>query len=163
MVTTAMTDADRWFERKHFVEDTSLLLEENGVPRMAGRILGWLLICDPPFQSIDDLAVVLQASKGSISTMTRYLIQLDQVERIGIPGKRRDYYRLKDGSWMPLFRQQVSMVTSLRQLMERGLALLSSEGGRSPDRMREVRDLCAYFEKELPALIDRWERQHKLA
>ena len=158
-----MSEAERWFERKHFVEDTSLVLEESGIPRMAGRILGWLLICDPPYQSIDDLAGMLQASKGSISTMTRYLIQLGLVERIGIPGKRRDYYRTRDDSWISLFRQQLTMMSSLRQLMDRGLALLSAEGSAATERVREVHDLCAYFEKEIPALLDRWERERKPA
>ncbi len=54
------------------------------VTRMAGRMLGWLLICDPPHQSMNAIADVLQASKGSISTMTRLLIQLDLIERTGI-------------------------------------------------------------------------------
>lgn len=158
-----MSEAERWFERKHFVEDTSLVLEESGIPRMAGRILGWLLICDPPHQSIDDLAGMLQASKGSISTMSRYLIQWGLVERIGIPGKRRDYYRIKDGSWMSLFRQQLAMMSSLRQLMDRGLVLLQPEGDASAARIREVHDLCAYFEKEIPAMLDRWERTRRPA
>ncbi len=64
----------------------ALFFEEMGFPRMAGRILGWLLICDPPEQSAGQLAGVLQASKGSLSTMTRLLIQMGLVERVGLPG-----------------------------------------------------------------------------
>ena len=48
-----------------FVEEFGRLLEEEGAPRIAGRILGWLLICEPPYQSFNDLVGVLGASKGS--------------------------------------------------------------------------------------------------
>ena len=37
----------RYYEEKHFVEDISLYFEQMGLPRMAGRVLGVLLICDP--------------------------------------------------------------------------------------------------------------------
>ena len=35
---------DQRLEERHFVEDFSLYFEQMGYPRMAGRILGWLLI-----------------------------------------------------------------------------------------------------------------------
>ncbi len=31
---------------------------------MAGRVIGWLLICDPPAQTFNQLVAVLRASKG---------------------------------------------------------------------------------------------------
>ncbi|HEX7974611.1 MAG TPA: MarR family transcriptional regulator, partial [Anaerolineales bacterium] len=83
----------RQIAKQHFVEEVALVFEEIGIARMAGRILGWLLISNPPHQSADELAEALQASKGSISTMTRLLIQADLIERIGLPGERRDYFR----------------------------------------------------------------------
>ena len=54
---------------------SAFYFEQIGYPRMAGPILGWLLICDPPVQSTGELADVLGASKESLSTMTRLLIQ----------------------------------------------------------------------------------------
>jgi hypothetical protein len=39
-------------EEREFIERSGLFYEAAGGPRTAGRILGWLLICDPPHQSI---------------------------------------------------------------------------------------------------------------
>ena len=36
-------------EEIHFIEDIGLYFEQMGLPRMAGRILGALLISDPAF------------------------------------------------------------------------------------------------------------------
>ncbi|MFC1931980.1 GbsR/MarR family transcriptional regulator, partial [Chloroflexota bacterium] len=62
-------------EEKRFVEEVGILFEQTGMPRMAGRILGWLSVSDSPHQTTDQLTKALMASKGSISTMTRFLIR----------------------------------------------------------------------------------------
>jgi len=55
------------FEETHFIEDIGLYFERLGLPRMAGRILGVLLISDPPAQSITDIGLNLIASTSSNS------------------------------------------------------------------------------------------------
>ena len=37
-------------EERNFVEDVGVVFEKTGLPRMAGRMFGWLLISDPPYQ-----------------------------------------------------------------------------------------------------------------
>jgi len=41
----------RQVEEKHFVEEVGIFFEQTGMPRMAGRILGWLMISNPPHQT----------------------------------------------------------------------------------------------------------------
>ena len=147
----------RQIEVKGFIEEVGLLFEFTGLPRMAGRILGWLLICDPPHQSTGELAEVLQASKGSISTMIRLLIQAGMVERTGVPGKRRDYFRITLGTWSVLIEQRQAQIAAVRQLAEHGLELLAGEDCHRLARLREMRDFHAFFERELPVLIESWE------
>ena len=85
-------------EEIHFIEDIGLYFEQMGLPRMAGRILGALLISDPPSQSITDLGERLHASKSSISIMARLLMERGLIERVASPMPRRDYYRFKPGA-----------------------------------------------------------------
>jgi DNA-binding transcriptional regulator GbsR (MarR family) len=146
-------------EKQHFVEEMALVFEEIGLTRMAGRILGWLLISNPPHQSAEELAEALQASKGSISTMTRLLIQIDLIERIGFPGDRRDYFRMKPDVWAQLLRARLSQVTDLHQLAEEGLELLEGEPPALRQRIQDMHDLYSYVETELPVLIERWEQE----
>jgi len=146
----------RQMEERHFVEDVALFFEEMGFPRMAGRILGWLLICDPPEQSAGQLAGVLQASKGSLSTMTRLLIQMGLVERVGLPGERRDYFRIRPGAWPQLLRVQTQVMTGLHQVVERGLIMLADEDSGRRQRLEEAHDLYAFLERELPRLFQQW-------
>lgn len=146
---------------QHFVEEVSVLFEQSGMPRMAGRILGWLLVCDPPPQTSEQLVAGLGASKGSISTMTRLLIRAGFIERIGLPGERRDYFRIKPDAWTQLMRSSMGQITVFRQLAERGLVLLDQEPADRTARLAGMRDLYAFFEREFPALLARWEQERK--
>jgi DNA-binding transcriptional regulator GbsR (MarR family) len=73
---------ERYYEEKHFIEDISLYFEQMGLPRMAGRVLGVLLISNPPEQSLNDLCDVLQASKSALSTTARLLTEMGLIESI---------------------------------------------------------------------------------
>jgi hypothetical protein len=150
---------DHQFEQKHFIEEVGLLFEMAGMPRMAGRVIGWLLISNPPHQSPGELAEILQASKGSISTMTRLLMQIGLIERLSLPGQRRDYFRIKLNVWSELTNQRMAQITAFRQLAERGLDLLQGNDPQLLLRLEEMRDMHAFWEQEMPLMTERWEKQ----
>ncbi len=152
---------ERQVEKKQFVEEVGILFEQSGLPRMAGRILGWLLISDPPHQTTSDLAEALLASKGSISTMSRLLIRIGLIERISLPGQRRDYFRIKPGAWHQMMKESLVQTTAFRQLAERGLKLLEGKSHLNRRWLEEFRARYAFFEREFPALLERWEQESK--
>jgi DNA-binding transcriptional regulator GbsR (MarR family) len=148
-------------EQSHFVEEVGLLFELVGLPRMAGRIFGWLLISDPPQQSSGTLAEVLQASKGSISTMTRLLVQIGLIERVSLPGDRRDYFQIKPHAWTQLAQQRLAQITAFRQMAERGLQLMEGSSPALQKRLQEMRDVHAFWERELPLINQRWQQEQQ--
>ena len=148
-------------EVKRFVEEVGISFEDMSLPRMAGRILGWLFISDPPYQSIGELAKALMASKGSISTMTRLLIQLNLIERFSLPGVRHDYFRIRPEGWHHLAKQRGDQIKVMRQLCERALELLRGEAQDNREWLEEMHDMYAFFEREFPSLLERWEQERK--
>jgi len=147
-------------EEKEFIEEVGIVFEQTGLPRMAGRIFGWLLISDPPYQSPAELAEVLMASKGSISTITRFLLQLGLIERFIIPGERHDHFRLRqDGLKRTMRRGLEDEIKMFRQLAERGLELIGSKASLSRQWLEEMRDSYTFLEREFPVLLERWEKR----
>jgi len=149
-------------ERQQFIEQVGLLFEADGFPRMAGRIFGWLLISNPPYQSLGELVEVLQASKSSVSTMTRLLMHIGLIERISVPGYRRDYFRIKPNAPFEMTKKQIAQISAFRKLAEQGLDLLASEEPSLRHRLQEMRDIHVFFEQELPLMLQRWEQRRSL-
>jgi DNA-binding transcriptional regulator GbsR (MarR family) len=144
----------------NFAEEIGLFYEDLGQSRIIGRVLGWLLVCEPEFQSAEDIAKVLHASRGSISMATRTLVRSGMVERRTFRGDRRTYYQICPRAWTTLIEDPKHNLTRLRKLTDVGLELLSNESAERRSRLEEMHDLLAFCERELPALLDRWRRNH---
>ena len=145
-------------DRRRYVEEFGLLFGQFGLPRMLGRVLGSLMISDPPESSAEELAESLGASRGSISSSTRSLIQMSLVQRWSRPGERRDYFRIKPGAWHEIMRRELEAIGGFREIAERGLDLLDMKEPSVRRNLEEMRDFYAYWEKEMPAVLERWER-----
>src|SRR3954452_11248524 len=63
-------------------------------PPMVGRLIGYLAVCDPPAQSIGDLAESLLASRSAIANAVKVLETSHVVRRTRIAGERHDRVRL---------------------------------------------------------------------
>ncbi|MGH8572278.1 MAG: GbsR/MarR family transcriptional regulator [Gammaproteobacteria bacterium] len=148
-------------ELVRFVDEVGLFYEDLGLPRSWGRVLGWLMVCEPDYQSAEDLATILHASRGSISMTTRSLVRAGLVERQPMRGDRRTYYRIRPGAWTALFEQQTRTTTRLRELAKRGLAALEGESAQRRHRLEELEDLATFYEREAPALLARWHRERR--
>lgn len=142
-------------EEIHFIEDIGLYFEQMGLPRMAGRILGALLISDPPAQSITDLCERLHASKSSISIMARLLMERGLIERVASPLPRRDYYRFKPGGWTIYMRQWLGLMSGLHQITERGMLLMADKPEPLKERLNEAHDLFSNIEQEFPSILEK--------
>lgn len=152
-----MDEVKRSLEERHFIEDTGLFFEQMGMPRMAGRILGVLLISEPPAQSINDLSEKLKASKSSISIMARLLVEHGLIERVASPVPRRDFYRFKPGGWITYMREWLGLMAELHKITERGMVLMEGRPGEVQERLMEAHDLFSTLEEEFPAILARLE------
>jgi hypothetical protein len=146
-------------EIRQFLEDMGMLQEREGLPPMAGRLLAWLMVCDPPLQTAAELARVLGASAGSISSTTRLLVQLGFVDRVAIPGQRSAAFRLCDCLGPEHLNRILVGTTEKRRLIERGVGLLEGKPGSGAQRLRDHLGFLRFIERELPTLIERWERE----
>ena len=147
-------------ELHDYADEIGLFFEDHGLPRMPGRVLGWLLVCDPPHQSAEELAEALQASRGSISMAMQLLQRSGAVERSAVPGSRRTHYRLAPGFWLREAQEKAAVAAKVRKLADRGLSIMSDRPEDSRRRLQEMRDMYAFFEEEYGRLRDAWyERQ----
>lgn len=143
-------------ERHAFAEELGQFFEERGLPRMEGRAAGWLVVCQPPQQSPQDLATALQASRGAISMAMRALQRAGAVERVTVPGSRKHYYQLRPGFWREEIDKRVQEAAEVRELTADGLQRLSAAGAGDLQRLRDMHEMYEFLETEYARLRDRW-------
>lgn len=142
-----------------FVEHMGRVAQGDGLPRIAGRIFGLLLLMDDP-QTFAELAGKLQVSRGSISTNTRLLEQLGLIERIGRPGERQDYFQLRDDPYAHLLKGIVNRT-------ERALEGISSArrniagGGATAERLRLLERFYGQLAESAEQLASDWMQTSK--
>lgn len=120
--------------------------QEYGVPPIAGRILGWLMICEPPEQSAGEIAAAIGASKASLATNMRVLTDAKFVRRRTRPGERTSYYRMDDDAWETVIQRRVASLAEFRDLAADGIDLAGSGSGRAV-RLRVAHDVYDWMVK----------------
>jgi DNA-binding transcriptional regulator GbsR (MarR family) len=147
---------------RSLIEEVGVVFEQTGLPRMVGRLFGWLLISDPPFQSPSELAEILHASKGSISTSVRLLTQMGLIELHVIPGSRHDSFRLTADAISKIISHGLAQeIKMFRSLSERGLELTKALPAKRKVWLKEIQSRYGYLEKAFPALLEKYEREKK--
>lgn len=131
---------------EQFVERMGQLMERDGLPRIAGRIFGQLMLSEAPM-SLDDLAGALRVSKGSVSTNTRLLESFGMLERLTYPGDRRDYCEVSESVHQRMLELRVERLQTTRELLEEGL---ETESARS----ERIRNRLEYFGEFFDQMID---------
>ena len=136
---------------RQFAEEMGIVGEGLGMPRMVARLLGWLLICDPPHQSSAELARALGVSRASISIATRLLEAPGWIRRTAVPGARGYHFEIVPDAYRQM--PAAEMFGRLRRTIEHGLTALDDPNGPRAARLREAHEFYSYVEREVPRVI----------
>jgi DNA-binding transcriptional regulator GbsR (MarR family) len=127
-----------------------------GYPPMVGRVLGYLLVCEPRAQTIAELSEALLASRSAITGALSVLERTDAVRRSRAAGERMDRVRI-DFSSAQARGFDISEYQELGDLAREGLEVLSDA---PPERRAELLELVAFAEflvESTQALRREWE------
>jgi DNA-binding transcriptional regulator GbsR (MarR family) len=141
-----------------FIEQMGLTSERHGMPRIAGRLLGFLLL-DGGAHSLDDLAERLQVSKASVSTNARVLENLQLIERQTVPGDRRDFYRIGDNPGEHMFELARQRLEETRRLFDTTRHTLPEEMEEARARVTAWSSFYAFLLDDLDRKVERWRDQ----
>lgn len=143
---------------RRYAEDAAVVLAGLGLPPAYGKLLGWLLVCDPPQQTSTQLGAALGLSKGSVSTGMRMLEQGGFARRVPTPGRRGHAYEVLPDAIIRITAEPTRFRV-FRELMDRGVDLLGGEHAPGTERVRVMRDFYAFVERELPTLVARFQAE----
>ncbi|HBS03658.1 MAG TPA: hypothetical protein DEA96_01750 [Leptospiraceae bacterium] len=142
--------------RVKYLERMAAFFERGGFPRMAGRIFGLLLTEPDELVSTSAILKRLHASRGSVSTMTRILIEHGMIEKTARQGRREDHFRVKADALPSLFAKRLEIVQDFKAIMADAMRLTECES-RNGRMVKELTEFYEWFEKRLPELEKEWE------
>jgi len=114
------------------------------------------LTCDPPRQSLSELARTLSISKASASTVARQLHEGGMIERL--PSSTRQHlYRVTPGGFASVLDTQLSRIRLGIDAANFGLSLLDDDRTDQRERLEDFRDFCEFSAQDYrDELMQRW-------
>ena len=125
-------------------------------PPMVGRLLGYLAVCDPPEQSIGELADALLASRSAITGAVKVLESQRIVRRSRAAGERMDRVRI-DVSSPQALGMDVSEYEELRDLAREGLEVLRDAPAHRRAVLLEMSAFAEFLLEEIPRFQAAWD------
>ena len=127
-----------------------------GVPRAAGQMFGYLLVCDPAEQSASQIAAGIGMSRASVSSSARLLSSMNAIEERHRVGDRKTYYRLRSAWWIEVTTAKLNGFTELAAMARRSRA---AGGMTRTDGLDELIEFSEFWGQEIPQLVERWNRR----
>ena len=142
---------------KRFIEGMGIYFENEGVPRIGGRILGLLLATPGPL-SAEELANRLMVSRASISTNVRMLTASGLVEKIAFLDRRHTYYGMAGDVWGKAIIGGREKVMAFKSLAEQGLAALPV-GSEARLRLEEMVEWSNMMSEVYERVLIEWQKR----
>ncbi|GAD56326.1 GbsR/MarR family transcriptional regulator [Limimaricola cinnabarinus] len=129
--------------RSDFIEKVGLIAQNEGLPRIAGRIFA-LLVFDGDVISFGEITETLQVSRGSVSSATRLLEDRGLIKRVGKPGQRQDFFRLADNPYQNMLG---AVVTGLERARDEIGETLQRVPRDRPEIRQRVQNYARFYEE----------------
>lgn len=141
-----------------FIEQMGLICEYDNLPRIAGRILGLLIVEEGAF-SIREIAERLQVSRASVSTNARGLTEAGLIDRVAIAGDRQDYYQLAANPFRRMLEGKVAELRAATAVFEEAAASFPPDRETARTRLREMAAFHRAAADTVTDLIEQSDKQ----
>jgi len=140
-----------------FIEGMGIYFENEGVPRIGGRILGLLLSTQGPL-SAEQMAGRLKVSRASISTNIRMLTASGLVEKVAFLDQRHTFFVVTTDVWGRAIVAGREKVLAFKSIAEMGLAALP-ESNEARSRLEEMIDWSKMMAELYEKILVEWQER----
>lgn len=147
-------------EQRELIEKLGVMHEQHGVPRAEARILSLMLIADKLELTFDEICETLQLSKSAVSTALNSLLATHRITYVTKPGDRKRYFTNNIVNWEKMMSLGLSKMLDVNAIMEQALEQRTKETPEFNESMRRFIDFINYMNREMPLLLERWQREN---
>jgi len=134
--------------------------EKYGFAPVTGRVLGYLSVCQPMEQSINDIAEALFTSRSAINGALKTIENMNLLQRTRPAGTRADLVSLNPRDWRDT-GFQASEYLQTAALAREGLELLKSATSERRQPLEMMASMNDFLAERIPKLYDEWMEYHQ--
>ncbi|TJZ57306.1 MarR family transcriptional regulator [Streptomyces piniterrae] len=144
-------------EVQDFTESFTALLVQQGLPKMAARVLACLLVTDSGTLTAADLVQRLRVSPASVSHAVTFLEQQGMLRRERASGARRERYVIDDEIWLRSTHAALQMNDALTAALQRATEIL---GAATPAgaRFESSAEFLLLVSESLQKAMEQWRQ-----
>ncbi|MFV0429364.1 MAG: GbsR/MarR family transcriptional regulator [Arachnia sp.] len=131
-------------------------VREMGFPPVAGRVIGYLAVCDPATPTINELSDALLASRSAITQAVVTLEGRGLATRFRQRGERVDRVEARIDGFS--FEHEFDPTGHIEQaaLLRRGVALLAEDTSGRREALKDLAHFNDFLAQKLPVLKQEW-------
>lgn len=134
--------------------------QRYGFPPVTGRVIGFLGVCQPAQQSINDIADTLLTSRSAINNAVKQLELQNLITRARPAGTRADLIGFNPNGWQTNGFDPSEYI-EMAALLREGLALLDDGKSERREALEVAVSLNEYLAERLPKIYDEFMAYHK--
>ena len=139
-----------------FIDRMGLVAEADGLSRIAGRIMGLMVVEGGPL-SFAQIAERLAISRASVSTNTRFLERIGVIERVAVKGERQDYFQLARAPYARLLEGSVARIKKAQSVVADAKAELPPQDEACLRRLEELGKFYEALSESFEDLVARFD------
>ena len=140
-------------EQKALIERFGHLLKNMGGSGAMGKILGYLILSDPPHRSFEEIQKDVKLSKGSVSNTLKIMEMQGIVEYFTVQGDRKRYFKLAVINTEFLLARQISETDRFISIMKDAILLLNPGNDEYEKELYKYVDLYKLLQKKIMEVI----------
>jgi len=133
--------------------------QRHGLPPVMGRVVGYLSVCEPMEQSINDIADALLTSRSAVNNALKLLETQKLIKRRRTAGTRADLISIGSISMESGF--DPAEYKELADLAREGLELLKDASPERRAGLEATASLGDFLAERLPKLYQEWDAHYK--
>ncbi|WP_431931337.1 helix-turn-helix domain-containing protein [Nonomuraea jabiensis] len=143
---------------QNLTDSFATLLEQQGMPRMAARVLACLYVTDSGTLTAAELVQRLRVSPASISQTVAFLEQQGLITRERAPGGRRERYVVDDELWVRSTLAALHMNDALAAASQRAAEILGTATPAGA-RFGVATEFLLLVSSSLGQVMEQWQQR----
>jgi DNA-binding transcriptional regulator GbsR (MarR family) len=157
-----MTEKDKL--KEEFIMNFGHAYKAFGLSKLMGHVVALLIYSTKPI-SLEEIAKLLNRSKGPISQITRRLRDKHLIRRVWQPTSRKDFYEIEPEIFENAFRNNLDLVRNNLKIAQNFQAEIKNNNIEDADllknRLNEMYSFYNLMDKYYKNFLDEWQIERK--